>query len=113
MRSCGFSTIEVLVSLGLLLILAAATGTAVAHSSRALAASRRASGALEVAVETLEILRAGERSLPALSGEYRRDWSITPRTELPGLLEARVTVRWDGGGGRELSLAEMLLEPRR
>ncbi len=90
----GFGTVEAMVSIGILAIVASTLAHSIAAATRARVASARTMAATEGAVSLVEQLRLGDAESPPDRYGLDYHWSAESIPERPGLRRYSVTAAW-------------------
>ncbi len=120
-RPQGFSVVEVMASLTLFAIVAAALATTSMSTIRYNARSRDSSAAAALVQDRIEGFRALDPGAPDLTpgshqdrystmnalgqsgGKFSRSWTVTADSPRRGLAKVVVTVRWQDSGERSMT----------
>ncbi len=100
----GLSTIEAMVAIGILAVVATSLAHALAGATRAHALSTRTMQATEQGMSVVERLRSGDFAIPSGEGGLQYEWDILLLPEQPGLSHFTVTVKWEQAGPQQVRL---------
>ncbi len=100
----GFGTLEAMVAIGILTVVATSLAHALAGATRAHALSTRTMRATEKGMSVVERLRSGDFAIPSGEDGLQCEWDILSLPEPPGLSHFTVTVKWEQGGPQQVRL---------